>query len=311
MKNVRNLKKLMLYVGALFLVFGFNSCSDDDDGTPIVQATGMIQVDDQQTLSGNTLTVQNVTVGQDSWLAAVSVGDENTNNFIAQPVSVQEGTNSNVQLTFDENAITDDGSGQQVVLKLYADNQTSGTQGQWDASDEPIKDNNVLVTETITVFAESSGTAAFADFDTNADGSLDVNEVPATYQNNFTEWDADGDGSLSSAEFYNTTFFNTDADNDDAVSEEEWNTGFAGMFGNWSNDDFATFDADADGMLSSDEWNQVFAESQWFETYDADADTFVTEDEWDAGLFGDWDTNDDNIIDENEFNIYSPYVATW
>lgn len=311
MKKVKNLKKLMLYVGVVFLMMGFYSCSDDDDGTPRVEASGMIQVDDNQTLSGNTLTVQSVTVGQDSWLAAVAVGDENTNDFIAQPVMVQEGTRSNVQLTFDENAITDDGTGQQVVLKLYADNQNSGTQGQWDAADEPITNNNVLVTKTITVFAEDSGTSAFANFDINGDGSLDADEVPATYENNFTEWDVDADGSLSSEEFYNTTFFNTDADDDDAISEEEWNTGFAAMYGNWSEDDFATFDADADGMLSNDEWNSVFAESQWFETYDADSDTYVTEAEWDAGLFADWDTNADAMIDQTEFDIYSPYVVNW
>lgn len=299
-----------MYVGVLFLSIGLTSCSDDDDGTLIVTPTGMIQVDDQQTLSGNSITVQSVTVGQDSWLAAVAIGEENTNDFIAQPVMVEEGTNTNVQLTFDENAITDE-TGQQVVLKLYADNTIDGTPGQWDPSDEPIRDNNMLVTQTITVFPEDSGSSAFAQFDTDGDGMLDVDEVPATYQNNFTEWDADGDGSLSSEEFYNTTFANTDADNDDFISEEEWNSGFAGMFGNWSEDDFSTFDTDADGRLSSDEWNAVFSESQWFETYDADSDAFVTEAEWDTGLFGDWDTDDDTQISENEFYLYRPYVERW
>ncbi|HER41162.1 MAG TPA: hypothetical protein ENO10_08080, partial [Salinimicrobium catena] len=135
MKNVKDLKKLMLYAGVLFLALGLVSCSDDDDGDVVIEPTGLIVVDDEQTLSNNAITVNSVTVGQDSWLAAVAVGNENTNTFIAQPVSVKEGTNTNVQLTFDENVITDNEVGQQVVLKLYADNQSSGTQGEWDSSD--------------------------------------------------------------------------------------------------------------------------------------------------------------------------------
>lgn len=308
MKNVKDLKKLMLYAGVLFLALGMFSCSDDDDGDVVIEPTGMIVVDDEQTLTNNAITVNSVTVSQDSWLAAVAVGNENTNTFIAQPVSVEEGTNTNVQLTFDENVITDNEVGQQVVLKLYADNQSSGTQGEWDSSDQPIKDNNVLVTETITVFAEDP---TFADFDTNSDGTLDMDEVPATYENNFAEWDVDDSGSLSSEEFYNTVFGNTDADDDDFISEEEWNIGYTGLFGNWSTDDFATFDADDDDLLSSDEWNDIFVDSDWFGTYDADADTFVTEAEWDTGLFGDWDTDDDDLISETEYDLYSPYVLTW
>lgn len=309
MKNVKNLKKWMLYLGVLFLLIGLSSCSDDDDGDVVVEPTGSFAVGEEFSLTGNTLTIESVTVGQNSWLVAVNPGDENTNNFISDPVMLEEGTNTNVMLTLDETAITDDGTGQQIVLKLYADNATSGTVGEWDSSDEPIMDGNTLVTETVTIFAEDD--TAFADFDTNNDGSLDMDEVPATYQNNFTEWDTDDSGSLSSEEFYNTVFGNTDADDDDLISEDEWNLGYDGLFGNWSDDDFATFDADDSGFLDIDEWNNNFADSQWFEEYDADDDTFVTEDEWDTGLFGDWDADDNELINEAEFDLYSPYVVGW
>ena len=303
MKDGKNLKKLMFYVGILFLIVGFNSCSDDDDGTITPLPTGSFALaGDEYTLMDNTITLESVTVGQTSWLTAVDAGSAGSNDFLADPVKLQQGANTDVDLVFDEGAITDDGEGQQVVLKLYADN--GATTGSWDATDMAISG-----TETITVFAEAS--ASFADFDTDTSGSLDADEVPATYQNNFDEWDADGDGSLSSEEFYNTAFANTDADDDDGISSEEWDAGFAAMFGTWSEDDFDTFDTDGDGNLTGDEWNDVFAESDWFTTYDANADTLVSEDEWDAGLFGDWDMNDDDLIDEEEFNIYSPYVMAW
>lgn len=314
MKNVSNLKTFWFFCAMLTLSFGFMACSDDDDdGTVDLEPTGVITVaDDEHTLSNNTITIQNVTVGQDSWLAAVMPGDEDTDDFIADPVMISEGSHDGVQLIFDENAITDDGNGQQVVLKLYADNPDEGIFGEWDPFDEPIfDDNDVLETETITVFAEDSGTATFADFDSNDNGMLDPDEVPATYQNNFDEWDADDNGSLSSEEFYNTTFMVTDADDNDSIDEDEWNLGYDSWFGDYLEDDFATFDANSDDVLSDAEWDDAFADSDWFETYDANNDDLLEDTEWDTGLFNDWDLDGNNSINEEEYNSYIDFVSIW
>lgn len=301
MKNGKNLQKFMFYAGMLLMLVAFNSCSDDDDGTITPLPTGTFNLaSDEYTLMDNTIVLESITVGQTSWLTAVNVGSEATNNFIADPVKLQQGENTDVELVFDEGAISDDGEGQQIVLRLYDD--TGSTAGSWDSSDRAIAE-----TETITVFEASE---SFADFDIDENGTLDADEILATYQNNFEEWDADGDG-LDSEEFYITTFANTDADDDDSISAEEWDAGFAAMFGGWIDDDFDTFDDNADDVLSLDEWNIAFADSEWFDTYDENADTLVSEDEWDAGLFADWDTTDDDLIDEDEFNVYSPYVMTW
>ena len=306
MKNVKiDLKQIFLYLGMMLLVVNLSSCSDDDDAviTPVPTGTFALAAD-EYTVTDNTITLESINVDQTTWLTAVHSGSANTNDFIAEPVRLQQGNNTDVDLVFDEGAITDAEDGHEVVLRLYADN--GSTTGSWDATDQALTN-----TETITVYAEDEGTMSFADFDTNADGTLDADEIQATYQNNFTEWDADEDGFLNSEEFYNTTFGNTDADDDDAISEEEWNAGFAGMYGAWSDDDFATFDADASGDLSRDEWNAVFAESEWFTTYDADASTSISEDEWNAGLFADWDTDASGTIDEDEYNVYSPYAMGW
>lgn len=297
-----------MYVVFSFLAVGISSCSSDDDADDIMEPTGSIIVQDNQTISQNTIIVQNVTVAQDSWVVAVMGGDENTNNFISEPVMVEAGTTSNVELTINDDVdLTAGEAGNEISIKLYAENPDGGTPGEWDDSDEPIMDGDTLATETITVFVEG-----FSDFDENADGMLDENEFPNSYQNNFTEWDADEDGSLSEEEFSNTTFGNTDADDDDAISEDEWNMGWTGMFGNYTGeDDFATFDTDANGSLSSDEWMTGFGETEWFTTYDADVNSSISETEWDTGLMGDWDVDGDGSINEDEFNIYSPYTSTW
>lgn len=304
-------KYLMYFVLSIFAV-GFTSCSNDDDDVDdiIGEPTGSIVVQDNQTITQNQITIENVTVGQDSWVVAVMGGDETTNNFITEPVMVESGSNANVALTFEDDVeFTGGEAGDQISIKLYADHSTQGTQGEWDTFDTPITG----ATETVTVFVDDDPNGqSFSDFDTNGDGFLDEDEIANTYINDFDTWDADGDGGLNEEEFANTTFANTDVDDDDAISEDEWNQGYASMYGNYTEEtDFAAYDTDADGSLSLDEWSTGFAGTDWFTTYDADADTSVTEDEWNAGLYADWDTDGDGTINEDEYNVYSPYSNNW
>ena len=312
MKNVvEKLRNYSLYMAILLVVFSVASCSDDDDGIIEPEPTGMFDVEAEQVLMNNMITLETVTVGQDSWLVAVMPGDEMTNNFISDPVFLEEGVNTDVELTLDDSAIPEDAGEMEIVLKLYAENPTEGTMNEWDELDEAIMDeNNVLVTETITVILDSS-MMAFSDFDTDGDGNLNAEEVPMIYQDDFAEWDTNDDGMLNREEFDMTTFSLTDMNNDEMLSEDEWNDGFNSFFGNWVEDDFATFDANADGNLTDDEWNEAFADSEWFSTFDADGSSMVAEDEWDTGLFNDWDTNDDDMIDENEFNVFGPFATMW
>ncbi len=308
MKNVlMNFKEYSVYFGILFMTLGLTSCSDDDDGDidPVVITTGSITAEDQ-TLTSDAILVQSVMVGQDSWLVAVHSDEEDTENFIAGPMWIEEGTETDIMLELNDDAGLETGEdGNEISLQLYSDD---GTASEWDDEDALITDdNNASITETITVY--TSG--IFSDYDTDGDGFIDEDEFPNTYTNDLTTWDADGDGSLSSEEFYNTTFMNTDADDDDLIDEDEWNAGYAGMYGNYADDDFATYDADADGYLDNDEWNTVYVDSDWYETYDADNDAMVTEDEWNTGLYTGWDTDMDGMINETEYYTYSPYTYYW
>lgn len=300
MKNVMEIfKTYSVYLGIFFLAASIVSCSSDDDGIqPEPDPTGSITAVDQ-TISGNMIAVQSVTVGQDSWLVATH--SENGTTFITDAVSLDEGMTSDIELQLNENAnLTEGEEGNEISLRLYDENPETGTTGV------------AFETETITVFMEDETATAFNEFDTNADGMLDRDEVAGTYVNNFTAWDADDDGFLSEEEFYTTTFANTDADDDDFISEDEWNAGATGMFGNYvGDDDFATWDADEDGSLDANEWNTGFADTEMFTTYDADATGTITETEWNEGLYGDWDMDDDDMINLDEYRAYSPYTSRW
>lgn len=312
MKDViKNWTRYPAYLLVLCLTLGLSSCSDDDDGIIEPDPTGFFDVEEVQFLSGNTLTLGTIEVGQDSWLVAVLPGDEGTDNFVAGPVMLQEGSNSSVTLNFDDNVVPADGS-QEVILKLYTDDQNEGTQGEFDEADREIMDDDgMMLLESILVFGENSNEATFNALDINNDNMLDVNELPAIYQDNFGEWDTDDDGELSSTEFYDTAFFLSDTDDDDLIDEDEWNMGFNSFYGEWIDDDFATFDADADGFLDADEWDNAFADSAWFGDFDADDDTFVTDTEWDEGIFDGWDLDDDTFIDDEEWNDFADFVTFW
>lgn len=306
MKNsVNNWTRYFKYFVFAFVAIGLTACSDDDDGIIDDDFTGTIMAMDQ-TITGNMIMVQNVTVGQDSWLVAVHSDEINSDNFIAGPLFVEEGIHSdfNIELHDDANIVPD---GDEIVLKLYAEDD-DGILGEWDIDDEPITDDDdVIATETITVIMEGS----FSSFDENNDGVLDENEVANTYQNNFDAWDADDDGVLSMEEFYSTTFFNTDADDDNLIDEDEWNVGYESMYSPYIDDDFVAYDLDNDGFIEETEWNDAFADSVWFDTYDADGDTFITDAEWDTGLYNDWDVDNDGFINDDEYYLYSPYTFTW
>ena len=314
MKNLWTLKKLMLLSGVFFLVICFIGCSssdelDDPDVSPNFNPTGSIDTEGQQWLYENSLLVD-VTAGQLSWLAAVEKGNEITNDFIAKPIRVIQGSTS-VVLTFNENVIPDDQIGKEVVLKLYADNPKDGLKGQWDDSDIPIMDTNgQILTKTFFVINYSD----FAFFDLNDDGLLDFQEaLPSYIATNYfrTWWDSDGNGSLDKEEFYNAFFYNSDYNSDNFLDENEWNLGFMALFIDWTENNFTDFDEDENQRLSPEEWTNIFGDSQWFETYDTDGNTIVTENEWNLGLFGNWDQNTDNLIDEDEFERYYFYILSW
>lgn len=148
MKNATiDFKKFAVYFGILFLTFGLTGCSDDDDGVMEERdpATGTITAGDQ-VISGNTLIVENVTVGQDSWLVARNAGGENAADIVSEPVFLEEGSHDNVELPLLNTAnLTGDIEGDDFVLMLHEDNPDAGVQGQFDFStmtgeDRPITD---------------------------------------------------------------------------------------------------------------------------------------------------------------------------
>ncbi|MGB8375403.1 MAG: hypothetical protein WCE57_08800 [Salegentibacter sp.] len=160
----KNYRKYLRYFLVLFLVAGITaSCNDDDDNGNMQpqNPTGSITANDQ-TISQNTIMVQSVTVGQDSWLVARNAGEEDMAGIVSDPVMLSAGTTDSIELPLKNSAnLTGDANGNDITLMLHVDDQTDGTQGSFDYAtadgiDSMIQDNSGNpVSETITVYAPS------------------------------------------------------------------------------------------------------------------------------------------------------------
>ncbi|MDT0689422.1 hypothetical protein RM549_06475 [Salegentibacter sp. F188] len=157
MKSMMNFEKYSKYFFILALSVGMASCDNDDDVTdpdPMPDATGTITASDQ-TLSGNTLVIEDVTVGQDSWVVVRNTDDQ---TMAAEPYLIEDDEDGEVRIELNEDAnLTGDADGDDFDVSLYSDNPTEGTPGTYDESiDDPIMDaNDADVTQTVNTTAPS------------------------------------------------------------------------------------------------------------------------------------------------------------
>lgn len=136
-----------------------NSCSDDDDGDVIepVGPTGSITItDDAQTLTDNTILVNEVTISTDGWLVARKVNADQSFSAVLADTLLQEGTSTNLEIQLDnmndQNVTLEDGD--VIVFVLHQDDGD----GQFEYVDESSTADQTIknaagsaVTETVVV----------------------------------------------------------------------------------------------------------------------------------------------------------------
>lgn len=149
--------KYLMYFVLSFFAVGLTSCSNDDDVddvTPDNNFTGTITASDQ-TLSGNTLIIEDVTVGQDSWVIVRNADDQ---TMAADPYLIRDNEDGEVRIELNDSAnLTGNVDGDDFIVSLYSDNPNQGTMGTYDEGvDQPIRDaNNADVTQTVNTTAPS------------------------------------------------------------------------------------------------------------------------------------------------------------
>lgn len=155
--------RFLFYLSMVILIGGFTGCSDDDDvGDVTPQPTATLTVQDQS-ISQNRVVIQNITVGQDSWIVIRNPGQQNSADIVSEPVFIEAGTHTNVEIPLTGTAnLQGNAAGDELVVMVHAD---TGTKGTYDynaqsGTDSPIRNSaGTNIAETITVRGSSLSAA--------------------------------------------------------------------------------------------------------------------------------------------------------
>lgn len=101
----------------------------------------------------------------------------------------------------------------------------------------------------------------------------------AAVADDFNAFDADNNNELSQGEFDEGVFGNLDTDTSGTIGEDEFNAGSETWFGD-STANFNDFDADNNNELSQQEFNEGAAGAGLFAGFDADANDVIDENEF-------------------------------
>lgn len=96
----------------------------------------------------------------------------------------------------------------------------------------------------------------------------------------FDEWDMNNDEFIDESEFSTAYFVYTDVDNDKVWNKDEFNTFSTTYYSSWDADD-----------------NDEIEETEFAEGWN----TYMKGNDYDPDLYGTWDSNQDEVLDINEF----------
>lgn len=161
MNKKQNLKTLMksTLMGIIASSLLFTSCDNEDEEEMMEpdMPTGMLTVSDQ-TISQNTLIISNVNVDQDGWIVvhASEDGGPVVPDIISEPVLVESGESSDIEVTLNDFSSLSDGAS--VWVMLHTDDGEAGVY-EFDGAnglDNPITtEEGDIVMNEITISAPS------------------------------------------------------------------------------------------------------------------------------------------------------------
>lgn len=152
------------------------------------------------------------------------------------------------------------------------------------------------------------------EWDTDGDGMLAEPEFSQGFLDAalFEGWDTDGDLAIGHSELSNGLYAAWDANDDGELSVDEWDGAVDLWFGEVDvNLNVANWDADGNRVIAESEFAEALEETDLL-AYFAGEDEVIREDELASGLFDIADTNEDDLIAEEEnafFTDIAEFVA--
>ncbi|GAA5020704.1 hypothetical protein GCM10011506_04250 [Marivirga lumbricoides] len=192
------LKKVNKYLSKAFValiagMFLFSACDDDDETTMDPDMPGGMLTVSDQTLSQNKVMISNVNFDQAGWIvvhASTAEGGPVVPDIISEPLLVQPGSKSNLEVMINDFSALEDGA--KLWVMLHTDD---GIEGEYEFDgasgfDAPITDENgdIVMTDitisapsiTVENQAVSSNTVTISKVNAAVDGWLVIHSGEAT-----------------------------------------------------------------------------------------------------------------------------------
>lgn len=154
----------------------------------------------------------------------------------------------------------------------------------------------------------------------NIAGEIDPDGFQIGYHSIYTQWDLDGDGEISEAEFYKVIFQRLDNNEDNYLSKSEWARGEKYLFKptvedksrngdmknsttrqNFKNLSIKDLDSDKDRKLSMGEVDTGMRQNHFFQSFDSNQNGKLNRKELNNHLYKLMDLNNNGVIEKKEF----------
>merc|ERR1712065_101135 len=98
-------------------------------------------------------------------------------------------------------------------------------------------------------------TLTFQQWDTNSNNLISRYEFHNMYTQYFyNDWDENNNGVVDKEDFLSKVYVVWDIDNDNLISDTEWNEGFENNYANYVDIEYYAIDSNEDGMLDFNEY---------------------------------------------------------
>lgn len=152
---------------------------------------------------------------------------------------------------------------------------------------------------------------SFEALDGDGDSYLDADEMAEWVDDEgiFTAWDIDPDSELDADEINEGVFRVWDGNDDDRITEMEWETGVDFFYSDdLDSGHFQDWDLNGDSELDMDEVAEGLDATEWNEAWYTDDDPVIDHDGFFDRYFTLWDRDEDGVIDRAEHSDASNYI---
>lgn len=188
-----------------------------------------------------------------------------------------------------------------ALIPLVACDTDTGEMGRTGA-DEELQTQPAA--ETPSMEEPVTEEVGFAEWDTDADQQLAREEWDSWYRQEglYDQWNTDAEDGLTSAELADGAILIWDADDDGALTEDEWSQGVGTWFADEDHGAWDEWDANGDGVLDANEVAEGLETRNLYDRVDRDSDALIDDEELADWWFDIWDANDDDHIDTTEWD---------